>query len=586
MRALAVPALVLALLAGCEATPEPEPQRRAVWLDQGWGERERAIFHYTPQGTEIMPAAWLASLRTGVFGGPRLMDAETLAPFRFVTVAASHDAAVNPYGFPVGFAVHTHEGPGETYRGVRMAGFTCAACHTSQIDHNGRSIVIEGGAAMHDAVAFQRAMARAMILTAELPWKRARFLDEVLERDPDWPGGRLALEAAFDRAVARIKVAANEPDRGLNPVAEGHGRLDALQRIANQLLADDLALPSNALPMDAPVSFPPVWDIWRFDWVQYNASVRQPMVRNVGEALGVRARTNFIDAAGAPIAPPERWDSSVRVRDIDLIERTLQSLKPPPWPEDVLGPIDRSLARQGRALFERHCARCHAIQVLRGSGTPPEWHVPVVPLARIGTDPNAARGFASRRYDARRLGIAGPITGVEALTVVTELVKNRAYDRLSPPLSPAERTALDGLGRANLVRAPCGYKARPLVGIWATAPFLHNGAVPTLWDMLSPERPARFVVGDREFDPVKVGYRTDRPERGAWLDTAETGNSNQGHWFRDGEGPGIIGPALSDAERRALIEYLKSATHADYPVRVIDRPRAAPCEDDPAWASR
>lgn len=185
MRAFAVPALLLALLGGCETTPEPEPQRRVVWLDQGWTERERAVFHYTPQGTEIMPAAWLASLRTGIFGGPRLMDAESLAPFRFVTVAASRDPAVNPYGFPVGFAVHTHEGPGQTYRGVRMAGFTCAACHTGQIDHNGRSIVIEGGAAMHDAVAFQRAMARAMILTAEMPWKRARFLNEVLERDPD-----------------------------------------------------------------------------------------------------------------------------------------------------------------------------------------------------------------------------------------------------------------------------------------------------------------------------------------------------------------------------------------------------------------
>lgn len=586
MRALAVPALALALLVGCEATPQPEPQRRIAWLDQGWGERERAIFHYTLQGTEIMPAAWLASLRTGVFGGPRLMDAETLTPFRFITVAASHDPAVNPYGFPVGFAVHTHEGPGHTYRGVRMAGFTCAACHTGQIDHNGQSIVIQGGAAMHDAVAFQRAMARAMIMTAELPWKRARFLNEVLERDPDRPGGRLALEVAFDRAIARIKAAAAEPERGLNPVAEGHGRLDALQRIANQLLADDLALPSNALPMDAPVSFPPVWDIWRFDWVQYNASVRQPMVRNVGEALGVRARTNFIDVAGAAVPPPGRWDSSVRVRDIDLIERTLHSLSPPRWPEDVLGPIDRPLAGQGRALFERHCARCHAVQVLRGSGRPPEWHVTVVPLARIGTDPNAAQGFAARRYDARKLGVAAPITGVEALTVVTELVKNRAYDLLTPPPSPAERAALDGFGRANLVRAPCGYKARPLVGIWATAPFLHNGSVPTLWDMLSTERPARFVVGDREFDPVKVGYRTDRPERGSWLDTTEAGNSNQGHWFRDGEGPGIIGPALTDPERRALIEYLKAATHADYPVRVIERPRAAPCEDDPGWATR
>ena len=339
----------------------------------------------------------------------------------------------------MGFGVHRHDGPGETYRGVRMAGFTCAACHTGQIDHEGRSIIIEGGPAMHDAVAFQRAMARAMILTAELPWKRGRFFREVLERDPDWPGGRLALEAAFDRAVARIKVAADAPDRGLSPVPEGHGRLDALQRIANQLLADDLGVPENAQPMDAPVSFPPVWDIWRFDWVQYNASVRQPMVRNVGEALGVRARTNFIDAAGAPVPPPERWDSSVRVRDIDAIERTLHTLNPPPWPEDVLGPIDRALARQGRALFERRCAGCHAVQVLRGGGNPPEWHVPVVPLTRIGTDPNAARGFAARTYDATRLGVAQPITGVEALTVVTGQVKNRAYDRLVPPPAQFKR---------------------------------------------------------------------------------------------------------------------------------------------------
>jgi mono/diheme cytochrome c family protein len=588
MRALALPALGLMLLASCETPPAPmpEPDPSVVWLDQGWSAADRDLYHHTSQGTEIMPAAWLASLRTGIFGGPRLVDPESLEPFRFITVAASRDPAVNRYGFPVGIAVHTHEGPGEAYRGVRMAGFTCAACHTGQIDHAGRSIIIEGGAAMHDAVAFQRAMGRAMILTAELPWKRGAFLREVLERDPDWPGGRIALEAAFDRAVARIRVAAAAPDTGLNPVPEGHGRLDALQRIANQLLADNLAVPANARPMDAPVSFPPLWDIWRFDWVQYNASVRQPMVRNVGEALGVRARTNFIDAEGRPIAEPARWDSSARVRDIDSIERALHRLTPPPWPEEVLGPIDRPLAARGRALFEQRCARCHAVQLLHGTGEPPEWHVPVLPLDRIGTDRNAAQGFAGRRYDARRLGIAQPITGVEALTVVTEAVKNRAYDKLVPPPTPAERAALDGFGRENLVRAPCGYKARPLIGIWATAPFLHNGSVPTLWDMLSPERPARFVVGDRAFDPVKVGYRTDRPERGTVLDTTMTGNSNQGHWFRDRPGRGVIGPAIAEDDRRALIEYLKSASYADYPVRLIERPREVPCGDTPRWAMR
>jgi hypothetical protein len=330
------------------------------------------------------------------------------------------------------------------------------------------------------------------------------------------------------------------------------------------------------------VSFPPVWDIWLFDWVQYNASVRQPMARNVGEALGVRARTNFLDAAGRPVPLPERWDTSVLVREIDLIERTLQRLRPPPWPEDVLGPVDRAEAARGRAAFVARCAACHGIQEIRGTSYPAEWHVPVIAASRIGTDPNAARGFATRRYDASALGLGLAVTGGEALHAATEAVQARAYDTLDPPATVPERRALDGFGRENLVRAPCGYKARPLIGIWATAPFLHNGSVPTLHDLLSPTRPVAFTVGDREFDPEKVGYRTDRPEFGTLFDTTLTGNSNAGHWFRDAPGPGVIGPALGEAERRAIIAYLKVATEEDYPRRVMDRPRERLFEDDPA----
>jgi hypothetical protein len=77
------------------------------------------------------------------------------------------------------------------------------------------------------------------------------------------------------------------------------------------------------------------------------------------------------------------------------------------------------------------------------------------------------------------LGVAAPITGVEALTAVTELVKNRAEDRLSLKPSPDERAALGRFGRDNLVRAPSGDKARPFVAISATAPFLYNGSVLT-----------------------------------------------------------------------------------------------------------
>lgn len=574
------PALLLGTLAACASPgPEPQPVERVVLLDQGLSAEERAVLHHTSQGTEIMPAAWLASLRVGPTSETRLMDPALLARFRFIAPVAP-DPARNPDGFPIGFAVHVHRGPGGPPEGVRMVGFTCAACHTGQINHKGTALLIEGGAAMHDAVAFQRMMGEAMVLTAEIGWKRERFLDEVMRREP-WPGGREALEASFEAAVARIR-ARKDHDAGLTAAPEGHGRLDALQRIANQLLGENLQRKDNERTRDAPVSFPPVWDIWLFDWVQYNASVRQPMARNVGEALGVRARTSFLDAAGRPVPPPERWDTSVLVREIDLIERTLQRLRPPPWPEEVLGAVDRAEAARGRAAFAHRCASCHGIQEIRDTAYPAEWHVPVIPLSRIGTDPNAARGFATRRYDATALGLGAAVTAGEALHAATEAVQARAYDRLEPPATIPERRALDGFGRENLVRAPCGYKARPLIGIWATAPFLHNGSVPTLHDLLSPVRPARFVVGDREFDPEKVGYRTDRPEYGTLFDTALPGNANAGHWFKDGRGPGIIGPALAENERRAIIAYLKVATEEDYPRRVVERPRRAPTADDPA----
>jgi len=103
------------------------------------------------------------------------------------------------------------------------------------------------------------------------------------------------------------------------------------------------------------------------------------------------------------------------------------------------------------------------------------------------------------------------------------------------------------------------YKGRPLTGIWATPPYLHNGSVPTLYDLLLPpeDRPKSFYLGSREFDPDKVGYVTaqsddntflyrTRDEAGRFID----GNSNTGHDYGNA--------TLTDEQRRALVEYMKS----------------------------
>jgi hypothetical protein len=114
--------------------------------------------------------------------------------------------------------------------------------------------------------------------------------------------------------------------------------------------------------------------------------------------------------------------------------------------------------------------------------------------------------------------------------------------------------------RPNGVRALLQYKPRPLNGVWATPPYLHNGSVPNLYALLSPvaERPKVFYLGNREYDPVNVGYQSEKFVDGFRFDTSIRGNTNSGHEFNNGSGQGIIGPLLKPDERLALIEYLKT----------------------------
>ena len=97
------------------------------------------------------------------------------------------------------------------------------------------------------------------------------------------------------------------------------------------------------------------------------------------------------------------------------------------------------------------------------------------------------------------------------------------------------------------------YKGRPLQGIWATAPFLHNGSVPNLWELLLPpaQRSKTFYLGTREFDPKNVGYETAKSADNSFLfDTSLPGNANAGHDYNNA--------GLTDADRQALIEYMKT----------------------------
>jgi hypothetical protein len=153
----------------------------------------------------------------------------------------------------------------------------------------------------------------------------------------------------------------------------------------------------------------------------------------------------------------------------------------------------------------------------------------------------------------------------DALSYVGTMIREKAYADLK--LTPAEQAEFDGFGVLDRPQVLSAYKPRPLAGIWATGPFLHNGSVPTIYDLLSPvaDRPPTFRVGSHEFDPVKVGLA--KQSSGYWVfDTRKDGNHNTGHEFNKGYKPwvegdppahGLIGPYLLPDDRLAIIEHLK-----------------------------
>ncbi|MBN8904146.1 MAG: hypothetical protein J0H57_24260 [Rhodospirillales bacterium] len=190
----------------------------------------------------------------------------------------------------------------------------------------------------------------------------------------------------------------------------------------------------------------------------------------------------------------------------DWIVAFLRDLPPPPFPD----PVDPSEVSAGRAVYTTHCAACHE----PGGGRTGS----VIPLQEIGTDPEHVRTW--QEQDAARM------------------------NRLTRAI---------GMGDAPL-RGASGYVARPLTGVWLLAPYLHNGSVPTLADLLRPpaDRPAVFWRGYDVLDRVQVGFVTtgkDAEARGFRFDTRLRGNGNGGH---------VYGTELDDDAKRALLAFLKT----------------------------
>jgi len=640
----------------------PESVGRVVYADQGWGPglnaAKRQTYYYTPQGAVLKDVrySWFRALEMP-WSTRKLSDPEIMRRYGFLVDPAT---TANPDGLPVGFTKHYDRDLQED-----LLDLTCAACHTGQINvtRGGRTTAlrIDGGSALHAFTNskighFVPTLTASLLGTLVNPFKFRRFADAVLGEGHS--EGRWALRGQMLNVAAQFgRMAWNEKVHHLVPTEEGYGRTDALARIANTVFGDHIEA-SNYAVGNAPVNYPPVWNIWKFDWVQYNASVSQPMARNIGESMGTGAKYALLDRYGRPLPPAERYRSTTMLDDLHTIEMTLRSLQPPRWNEDVLGPIDPAKAARGKDLFDQHCVACHGPHIappaIKARNAPlkgpsdPEWIVKTLCVDDIGTDPNTALNFYDARIDLTRTGLTADdlravarrqldpwkarqaeylkgeiarlssgtdssaqvaalraaLAGLDAsieqqlseidprslsvgagLSYLGIMIREKAYAERR--YAPEQQAELDGFGILDLPQVLPSYKPRPLAGIWATAPFLHNGSVPTVYDLLSPvsERPKSFPVGSREYDPVKLGLAM--PAGDFWIfDTSKDGNHNTGHEFNTGYKPwkegdppagGLIGPLLSPDDRLAIIEHLKVRNDDTDGPQEPHVPSSAPC---------
>jgi hypothetical protein len=312
--------------------------------------------------------------------------------------------------------------------------------------------------------------------------------------------------------------------------AGGYGRVDAFGGARN------LLFPASPQKPTAPVCYPYLWGFKDFSFFHYAANTNSILERNIGQALGLGA--TYDNKFGT-------FATSVDIRNLTRLEDLASKITVPDWP---FGAIDATKAANGKVLYQQHCAACH--EKFQPAPPPPNvpsgsWTLNLYPVDEIGTDPNEAQNFP---VPVKINGKDVPFP--QAIQELIPKIEETYYKDFN--ISAAEQAEwnhgrLPAVWEGRLV-----YSARPMAGVWATPPYLHNGSVLTLYDLLLPasQRPTSFQVGTRKYDTVHLGYvnETD-PQRSFKFDTTVAGNHKSGHEY---------GTTLSETDKMHLLEFLKS----------------------------
>ncbi|MBQ0822679.1 hypothetical protein KBI52_21055 [Microvirga sp. HBU67558] len=616
-RALRFLAAVVTFVAGTHSLSHAQDAQPLPELDQGWSNEQRNSWWGATQGSRLIPLDWFNALE--ISGGQdRFASIAVMSRFGYL-----RRPGAPPEWLPIGFAIDDQSddrlqrtklrwkaGQGNN---EKWLGLTCSACHTGTFSHNGKTYLVEGAGGLTDFQSFMETLNRSLEETRSDKQKWDAFEVRVLGRDKTDENVRRLAEA-YDALLAwQLK----EENINATPLRYGPGRIDAFGHIYNKVALTLAPNKARQNPSDAPVSIPFIWRAPQFDRVQYNGMApKVPILgsfdvgavgRNTGEVIGV-----FGDVV--PNANPglvNGFASSVLVTQLSQLEDVLSELRPPRWPASILGAVDQAKADRGRALFDSRCASCHEpvnrtdvktrltveMSLLDGSGRNTRTGKPLPPP---GTDPWMAcnayayksspgivSGFRSRvltedemisTSEEERLAMLLKVTVGAVIMDKKKDIASEALRKLfrvralpdvegalidvpqiseNPGRSPAKQAQLVDCMRSK--DPNLGYTSRPLNGIWATAPFLHNGSIPNMYELLLPprQRSQAFFVGTREYDPQKMGYKTDRSSAGNTFEFRSQydqgrlidGNSNLGHDYENEK--------LTDDHRYELIEYLK-----------------------------
>jgi hypothetical protein len=533
---------------------------------------DREAFYHLSEGGELYPVDWILALEVE---STRADGTVQVRPFldnvERYGLLSDQKSPRNPDGLPVGVSLGKSRASG-----IDMIGLNCAACHVGQVQYQGHAVRVDGLGNMALINAFLADLAAETQKTVTTSRRLARFWHRVHQiRAARRARGREAGIVADDERKLRRVVAMLTSNRdmlqarvrALKGVAslqhwlnvstkEGYGRLDAFGIGRDELFG---ATAGNSAAPNAPVSFPHIWGMEYTGWLQWGANTDSVMERNIGQALGVGA-----------LFDPKTFESTVNLPNLHRLEQYGYKITPPEWPASFPA-VDPARAARGKALFVQYCARCHETYTADG----PMRTYQLFSFTETGTDPLTALNFempvATADGSIRSFPYAaGDLIknikmrayrdgGYDAATIAA--LENRGVRR-GPQWDPAFRAPMLDAEKYTDTAGRKVYRSKTLVGIWATGPFLHNGSVPTIYDLLQPasKRPVTFPTGTREYDPVKLGIQTDAakytlaPDQSAFtFDTRLPGNWNTGHEWS-------FYPTLDDTARFDIIEFLKTFT--------------------------